>query len=93
VTKRDITIQVATQIEHLTQKQIKTVFELSLEAIANALSRGDKVELRDFGVFRVKQRKSRMGRNPRTGEAVPIASKRVAYFKPGKVLKEKVGKE
>lgn len=93
MTKRDITIQVATQIEHLTQKQIKTVFELSLEAIANALSRGDKVELRDFGVFRVKQRKSRMGRNPRTGEAVPVASKRITYFKPGKVLKEKVGKE
>lgn len=89
MTKRDLVVQVASQID-LTQMQVKRVFELSLETIANALADGDKIELRDFGVFKVKERRPRMGRNPRTGEAVPVTSKRVAHFKPGKALKEMV---
>lgn len=89
MTKRDLVVQVAKQID-LTQRQVKAVFELSLETIVGALAKGDKVELRDFGVFKVKERKARMGRNPRTGEVVSITKKSVAYFKPGKILKEKV---
>lgn len=89
MTKREIVVEVANQVD-LPQALVKRVFELSLESIVNALANGDRVELRDFGVFKVKERKSRMGRNPRTGEVVPVAKKQVAHFKSGKILKERV---
>jgi integration host factor subunit beta len=56
--------------------------------ISECLSEGQRLEIRNFGVFEVKVRDARMGRNPRTGEEVPISEKRVATFKPGKALKE-----
>ena len=60
-----------------------TVFK----SIINALHRGDKIELRGFGSFRIRQRESRKGRNPKTGERVDVPAKKVPYFKPGKELK------
>ncbi|MCV4797029.1 integration host factor subunit beta, partial [Escherichia coli] len=58
------------------------------ESITESLNRGEKIELRGFGSFRVRERNSRKGRNPKTGTSVDIPAKRVAYFKPGKELKE-----
>ncbi|MCZ6610978.1 MAG: HU family DNA-binding protein, partial [Alphaproteobacteria bacterium] len=60
------------------------------DEITAALSRGDRVELRGFGAFSVKQRDARIGRNPRTGEAVSVAAKRVPFFKTGKLLRERL---
>ena len=60
------------------------------DEIAATLTRGGRVELRGFGAFSVKQRNARVGRNPRTGEAVSVAAKRLPYFKTGKQLREKL---
>ena len=61
-----------------------------LEEIVDALSRGDRVEIRGFGVFAVKQRKARVGRNPKTGEQVDVKEKIVPYFKPGKEMRARL---
>ena len=89
MTKRDLVVKIAQQTG-LTQGDVKNVVEGMLDGITEALAAGDKVELRDFGIFKVKSRKSRVGRNPRTGTVVHIESKRVTTFKPGKVMKERV---
>ena len=62
--------------------------EALFESMKRAMERGERIELRGFGSFRVRQRSSRRGRNPKTGEAVDIPAKRIPYFKPGKELKE-----
>jgi len=62
----------------------------TLDTITECLAEGHRLEIRNFGVFEVKKRDARMGRNPRTGQEVPIDHKRVASFKPGKALKERV---
>ncbi len=72
----------------MTKKDAEQLVEIIFESITNTLNRGEKIELRGFGSFRVRQRNSRMGRNPKTGAAVSIPAKRVAYFRPGKELKE-----
>ncbi len=89
MTKRDLVVQISEEVG-LTQLAVKEVIDRTLKGISDSLARGEKVELRNFGVFKVKQRKGRRGRNPRTGQEVPIAPKKVAYFKVGKILKEKV---
>ena len=61
-----------------------------LEEIVDALSRGDRVEIRGFGVFAVKQKKARVGRNPKTGEQVDVKEKIVPYFKPGKEMRARL---
>lgn len=91
MTKRDLVVGVATEIG-LTQSVIKRVIEVTLQEIVDSLCRGEKVELRGFGVFKVKKRKERIGRNPKTGEEVPIKARYIAYFKSGKLLKDKIEK-
>jgi integration host factor subunit beta len=68
------------------ERIVATIFE----EITAALARGDRVELRGFGAFSVKERGSRTGRNPRTGEAVSVSAKHIPYFKTGKELREKI---
>lgn len=87
MTKRQLVINVADQLG-ITQNEVSDVIQTTLETITEALSEGDRLEIRNFGVFEVKVRYARQGRNPRTGESVPIAEKRVPIFKPGKALKE-----
>ena len=89
MTKRELVIEVA---EHLgyTQNEVSSVVQATLDAITECLRDGHRLEIRNFGVFEVKKRDARTGRNPRTGEEVSIAEKRVATFKPGKALKEYV---
>ena len=87
MTKADLVEQVAAETE-MTKKDAEQLVEIIFESIIGALNKGEKIELRGFGSFRVRQRGSRKGRNPKTGAAVNIPAKRVAYFKPGKELKE-----
>ena len=90
MTKRELVVAVAEKIG-LTQSEVSEIVEHTLKAITDALATGNRLEIRNFGVFEVKVREARMGRNPRTGQEVPIPEKRVATFKPGKALKAKVG--
>ena len=89
MTKRELVIDVAEQLGY-TQNEVSTVIQAALESITDTLCEGNRLEIRNFGVFEVKVRDARVGRNPRTGEAVPIDEKRVAVFKPGKALKQRV---
>ncbi len=93
MTKADLVEKVAVEAD-LTKKDAEQLVEIVFESIIQSLNSGEKIELRGFGSFRVRERNSRKGRNPKTGEAVDIPAKRVAYFKPGKDLKELInGKE
>lgn len=83
-------IDAIAQSQNFHKKEAKIVIDTIFETIIEALSEGDKVELRGFGSFRAKQRKERIARNPKTGEIVNVPSKRVPVFKAGKELKEMV---
>ena len=87
MTKRDLVILVAKQLG-VKQNEVSSIVQEMLDTITHSLVEGDRVEVRNFGVFEVKRRDARLGRNPRTGEEVPIPEKRVASFRPGKALKE-----
>jgi integration host factor subunit beta len=89
MTKAELVERVAEQI-NLTKKQTETIVNILLNSITEALSDGDKVELRGFGSFRIRGRNPREGRNPKTGDAVHIPAKKVPFFKAGKELREMV---
>lgn len=89
MTKRELVIEVAERLGY-TQNEVASVVQATLDSIADTLAEGNRLEIRNFGVFEIKVRDARVGRNPRTGDAVPISEKRVAVFKPGKALKELV---
>ena len=91
MTKKDIVIKIAEDTE-LKQTDVKRIVQGTLDHIVEALTKGETVELRNFGIFKVKSRKSRVGRNPKTGVEVPIPEKRIASFKPGMVMKKRVMK-
>jgi integration host factor subunit beta len=77
----------------LTKKDAERLVEIVFESIIDTLNQGEKIELRGFGSFRVRERGARRGRNPKTGDPVDIPAKRVPYFKPGKELKELINEE
>ena len=89
MTKKDIVLRVADET-NLKQIDVKKVVQKTFDYIIEALVRGEKIELRNFGVFKIKQRKSRTGRNPRTGEVVPVPPRKVVVFKAGLEMKQKV---
>jgi len=89
MTKKDIVMKVSNDT-NLTQIDVKKIVQRSLDVIIESLERGETVELRNFGVFRVKTRRGRVGRNPRTGQEVRVPEKRVVVFKPGLILKNQV---
>jgi nucleoid DNA-binding protein len=92
MTKKDIVVEVADrpELSGLTQTQIKLVIQATLDHITDSLSKGQNLELRNFGVFKVKIRKGRMARNPKTGEKVQVADRKVVVFKPGLIMKKKL---
>ncbi len=71
-------------------EEVEKVVDIFFDEIANRLADGGRVELRGFGAFSTRSREARTGRNPRTGEAVPVPAKRVPYFKPGKEMRERL---
>jgi len=87
MTKRELVIRVANMLG-MTQSDVAKIIEGTFDTISRTLADGQRWELRDFGVFEVKTRASRIGRNPRTGEQVPVPERRVVTFRPGKKMKE-----
>ena len=81
---------IADENPHLYQRDVERIVNTIFEEIVSALARGDRVELRGFGAFSVKQRDARVGRNPRTGEAVEVEEKHVPFFKTGKLLRDRL---
>jgi integration host factor subunit beta len=92
MTKSELIAALAEANPHLTGKDVETIVATIFDQISQALARGERVELRGFGAFTVKQRQARTGRNPRTGEAVPVDEKVVPFFKAGKELRSRVNK-
>lgn len=88
MTKSVLIDKVSERIEGLTRKQTELIVDTVFEGIKEALAKGDKVEIRGFGNFRLKQRKPRKARNPKTGEGVEVPAKKVLYFKVGKALRD-----
>ena len=93
MTKSELIARLAEANPHLFQRDVERIVSTIFEEIAAALERGYRVELRGFGAFSVKHRESRVGRNPRTGEAVKVDSKVVPFFKTGKLLREKLNSD
>jgi nucleoid DNA-binding protein len=89
MTKKDIILKVS-DATNLKQIDVKKVVQNTFDCIVEALIRGEKIELRNFGVFKLKQRKSRTGRNPRTGQVVPVPPRKVVVFKAGLEMKQKI---
>ena len=77
----------------LTKKHAEVIVDTVFRSIVTALRRGEKIELRGFGSFRLRQREPRRGRNPKTGDRVDVPPKRIPYFKPGKELRELINRE
>jgi len=89
MTKKDIILKVSDET-NIKQIDVKKIVQKTFDYVVEALARGEKIELRNFGVFKVKQRKSRTGRNPRTGQVVPVPPRKVVVFKPGLEMKQKI---
>src|SRR5579884_64895 len=89
VTKKEIVKQIADRLQ-LTQLKTKDIVQQTFDAIVETLLEVGRIELRNFGVFEVKQRKARKARNPRTGDRVDVPPKNVVTFKPGKEMEERV---
>ncbi|MBI4972612.1 MAG: integration host factor subunit beta [Candidatus Omnitrophica bacterium] len=89
MTKKDIVLKVSDDA-NLKQIDVKQVVQKTFDCIVEALARGENIELRNFGVFKIKQRKSRTGRNPRTGQVVPVPPRKVVVFKPGLEMKQRI---
>ena len=87
MTKMDLVEKVADQI-NLTKKQTEVIVNTVFQSITDSLAEGDKVELRGFGSFRIRERNSRVARNPKSGETVEVPAKKVPFFKAGKELRE-----
>ncbi len=90
--KSELVARVAAANPHLYQRDVENIVNAILEEIVAALSRRDRVELRGFGAFSVKERPARVGRNPRTGENVDVAGKAVPFFKTGKEMRMRLNK-
>lgn len=88
--KSELVAKVAAHNPHLYQRDVENIVNAILDTIADALARGDRVELRGFGAFSVKRRDARTGRNPRTGATVDVAEKAVPVFKTGKEMRQRL---
>jgi integration host factor subunit beta len=89
MTKAEL-VEEVTQLGDLTRRDGEVIVDTIFDAVIGALKAGDKIEIRGFGSFRIRQRKPRIGRNPKTGAKVEVPAKRVPYFKPSKELRDLV---
>ncbi len=88
--RSELVQKIADENPHLYHRDVERIVSTIFEEIVNAMARGDRVELRGFGAFSVKQRDARVGRNPRTGESVQVEEKHVPFFKTGKLLRDRL---
>ena len=89
MTKADL-IEEVSRVAELTRKDSEVIVETIFDSVVRALRTGDKIEIRGFGSFRTRQRKPRVGRNPKTGDRVEVPAKKIPFFKPSKELKDMV---
>jgi integration host factor subunit beta len=89
MTKADL-IEEVSRVAELTRKDSEIIVESIFDSVVHSLRAGDKIEIRGFGSFRTRQRKPRVGRNPKTGERVEVPAKKIQFFKPSKELKDLV---
>jgi integration host factor subunit beta len=89
MTKADL-IEEVSRLAELTRKDSEVIVETIFDSVVRSLRAGDKIEIRGFGSFRTRQRKPRVGRNPKTGERVEVPAKKIPFFKPSKELKDLV---
>jgi integration host factor subunit beta len=92
MTKADLVEEVV-RVSNVSKKHAEIIVNTVFSSIIEALQQDDKIELRGFGSFRVRRRRSRQGRNPKTGDRVEVPEKRIPYFKPGKELKDLINDE
>ena len=90
MTKSELILRIGELNPHLYHRDVERIVVTIFDEIATALARGDRVELRGFGVFNVKPRKTGIGRNPRTGDTVEVSRKVIPFFKTGKQLRERL---
>ena len=88
--KSDLIEVLVGKASHLSHKEIELVVETVFDSMTNALSKGDRIEIRGFGCFEIRTRPARLARNPKTGDKVPVKERRVPFFKVGKELRERV---
>ena len=92
MTKSELIARLAELNPSLSHRDLDQLVNTVFETISEALERGDRVELRGFGAFSLRERKARIGRNPRTGESVNVAAKTIPFFKMGKGMRERLNK-
>ena len=90
--RSELVQKIADENPHLYQRDVERIVATIFDEIITAMALGDRVELRGFGAFSVKKREARIGRNPKTGEKVDIAEKKVAFFKTGKLLRDRLNR-
>jgi len=88
--KSELVLKIAEKNPHLYHRDVERIVNRVFDEIIDALKQGNRVELRGFGAFSVKERRARMGRNPRTGSSVDVDEKRVPFFKTGKELRQRL---
>ena len=92
MTRADLLAELAASHPHLRNADVELIVLTVFAEIANALARGDRVELRGFGTFTTKRRNARIGRNPRNGEEVPVDAKAVPYFRAGREMRARLNR-
>ena len=90
MTKSELIEVVASRVNNFSRKDIEIIVDTLFDSMSDSLSKGDKVEIRGFGSFKIKERDGRQGRNPKSGENIFIDSKRVPFFKAGKEIRERI---
>lgn len=93
MTKSMLTDIVSERLPELTRKQVATIINTIFENMKEAISKGEKIEVRGFGIFRLKERRARIARNPKTGEKVSISSRKTIHFKIGKAFHNALNKK
>lgn len=88
--RSELVQKIADENPHLYHRDVERIVATVFDSMVEAMANGDRVELRGFGAFSVKKRDARMGRNPRTGESVPVEEKHVPFFKTGKLLRDRL---
>lgn len=90
MTKSELIEAVASKVTNFSRKDVEIIVDTLFDSMCASLSKGDKVEIRGFGSFKIKEREGRQGRNPKSGENIFIESKRVPFFKAGKEIRERI---
>lgn len=92
MTKSELVEAVASNVDNFSRKDVEIIVDTVFQSMTDSLAKGDKVEIRGFGSFKIKEREGRQGRNPKSGESIYIAPKKVPFFKAGKEIRERINK-